>query len=175
MTIKATVTPPTENAEMLAKPFQCSHCDQPRHGRCSYADCPWEIDQASVFIRALTAERDQALAECERLRAALRAVLTPAALDVLTERQRQVEGEGWTPEHDDTHANGEMAGAAACYALTGVSGWAPERAILRFWPWALKWWKPSTPRRDMVKAAALAIAEIERLDRAALAERGKQP
>jgi hypothetical protein len=40
------------------------------------------------------------------------------------------------------------------------------------WPWDLKWWKPTTPRRDLVKAAALIVAEIERLDRAALAPEG---
>ena len=28
------------------------------------------------------------------------------------------------------------------------------------------WFKPTTPRRDLVKAGALIIAEIERLDRA---------
>lgn len=38
------------------------------------------------------------------------------------------------------------------------------------WPttWAEDWWKPKNPRRDLVRAAALLIAEIERLDRAAL-------
>jgi len=37
----------------------------------------------------------------------------------------------------------------------------------RTWPWAEKWWKPKNERRDLVKAAALILAEIERLDRAA--------
>ncbi|EMM2964108.1 hypothetical protein RFP09_002664 [Pseudomonas aeruginosa] len=35
------------------------------------------------------------------------------------------------------------------------------------WPWDEQWWKPTTVRRDMVKACALALAEIERLDRTA--------
>jgi len=34
------------------------------------------------------------------------------------------------------------------------------------WPWGGFTWKPTTPRRDLVKAAALILAEIERLDRA---------
>ena len=34
-------------------------------------------------------------------------------------------------------------------------------------PWEDAWWKPTTPRRDLVKAAALILAEIERLDRMA--------
>ena len=41
--------------------------------------------------------------------------MTRAIDDVLAERHRQVEAEGWTPEHDDTHARGEMASAAACW------------------------------------------------------------
>jgi hypothetical protein len=91
-----------------------------------------------------------------------------AARDVLAERQRQIEIEGWTLEHDDTHSNGEMARAGAAYAYhAGLSG---ERRAARFpqgWPvgWALSWWKPTDRRRDLVKAGALIIAEIERLDR----------
>ncbi len=38
-----------------------------------------------------------------------------AAQDVLAERQRQQEVEGWTTEHDDYHQNQEMAEAAGCY------------------------------------------------------------
>lgn len=97
-----------------------------------------------------------------------------AALDVLAERRRQVEAEGWTPEHDDEHENGEMAVAAGYYAL--ACGWPHERDIgaghkPQYWPWDASWWKPSAPRRNLVKAAALLLAEIERIDRAA-AERG---
>ena len=89
---------------------------------------------------------------------------TNAAHDVLAERRRQIEAEGWTPEHDDEHGAGEMAAAAACYALN-AAGCGCE--VARNWPWDGSWWKPSTARRDLVKAAALILAEIERLDRAA--------
>lgn len=88
-----------------------------------------------------------------------------AWLDVQAERRRQVEAEGWTPEHDDAHSHGEMALAAASYAAYAhveLSGDLPM-----FWPWGRTWWKPTTPRRDLVKACALGLAEIERLDRAA--------
>jgi hypothetical protein len=34
-----------------------------------------------------------------------------------------------------------------------------------FWPFERSAWKPKSPRSDMVKAAALIVAEIERLDR----------
>lgn len=85
--------------------------------------------------------------------------------DVLAERVRQMTHEGWTPAHDDAHTQMEMAEAAAVYALdaAGWTDWPREK----FWPWAASWWKPTTPRRNMVKAGALILAEIERLDRAA--------
>lgn len=94
-----------------------------------------------------------------------------AWLDVQAERRRQVTAEGWTPEHDDAHSHGQMARAAACYALAGSSAPNDGTAALLVslaWPWDEQWWKPSTARRDMVKACALALAEIERLDRAAM-------
>ncbi|WP_235200912.1 hypothetical protein [Pseudomonas aeruginosa] len=98
-----------------------------------------------------------------------------AWLDVQAERRRQVEAEGWTPEHDDEHSHGQMARAAACYALAGSSAPNDGTAALLVspaWPWDEQWWKPSTARRDMVKACALALAEIERLDRAAASQGG---
>ena len=96
-----------------------------------------------------------------------------AWLDVQAERRRQVENEGWTPEHDDEHADGQMARAAACYALAGSSAPNDGTAALLVslaWPWDEQWWKPSTARRDLVKACALALAEIERLDRACISQ-----
>ncbi|ECF8073979.1 hypothetical protein CWU58_12880 [Salmonella enterica] len=100
---------------------------------------------------------------------------TPAVKDVIAERQRQQSVEGGTPEHDDEHGDGELALAASCYAenFALFSTWqdgesvdwsdAPQPAN---WPWSLEWWKPSSPRRDLVKAGALILAEIERGDRA---------
>ncbi len=98
-----------------------------------------------------------------------------AWLDVQAERKRQVEVEGWTPEHDDAHSHGQMAQAAGCYALhaggidTDWPGGRQNGSAL-FWPWDKDWWKPTTPRRDLVKACALALAEIERLDRAGISQ-----
>ncbi|MGV8475164.1 hypothetical protein, partial [Pseudomonas aeruginosa] len=96
-----------------------------------------------------------------------------AWLDVQAERRRQINVEGWTPEHDDEHSHGQMARAAACYALAGSSAPNDGTAALLVslaWPWDEQWWKPSTARRDMVKACALALAEIERLDRAGISQ-----
>ncbi|WP_064375008.1 hypothetical protein [Klebsiella michiganensis] len=93
--------------------------------------------------------------------------VTAAAYDVLAERQRQISSEGWSAEHDDEHAPGQLSDAGGCYALSAFEddkmreGYEPD-----WWPWERHWYKPGTPRRDLVKAAALIIAEIEHLDRA---------
>lgn len=90
--------------------------------------------------------------------------------EIAAERKRQVEAEGWTAEHDDAHTHEEMAQAAAMYALPGFArhlliGVNPETILDRLWPWDRKWWKPTTRRRNLIKAAALLVAEIERIDR----------
>lgn len=93
---------------------------------------------------------------------------TNAERDVLAERARQISVEGWTPEHDDEHDDGSMAKAAACYAL-GEGGASGSREYVSFWPWGQQWAKFSRDRRrNLVKAGALILAEIERLDRAAI-------
>lgn len=94
---------------------------------------------------------------------------TAAARDVLAERQRQISAEGWTPAHDDQYTTGDMASAAACYASQGRYHYPEPGKPGPNWPWAAKWWKPSTYRRNLEKAGALILAEIERLDRATIA------
>jgi hypothetical protein len=101
---------------------------------------------------------------------------TSAARDVLAERERQKAVEGWTPEHDDGHAHGEIANAAAAYASAGTMSDAERtNGVLEDppadWPWDWAAWKPKDRRRDLVRAGALILAEIERLDRAASAQR----
>lgn len=94
--------------------------------------------------------------------------------EVAAERDRQKSVEGWTVEHDDGHRNGSMARAAAVYAM--------PRSLREFWisrvtgtvldlvwpiDWSREWFKPKDRRRDLIRAAALIVAEVERLDRAA--------
>lgn len=95
----------------------------------------------------------------------------------IAERLRQIETEGWTTKHDDSHAHSEMARAAAAYCLgqwelTGRvqdgKRFLPWRSLI--WPWSKEWWKPKTRREDLIRAAALIIAEIQRLNRAATKE-----
>jgi hypothetical protein len=88
-----------------------------------------------------------------------------AAHDVLAERLRQVEAEGMTNDGDDRYRAAELPRAAASYILNGGNDEAPY-----IWPWAKSWWKPRDARANYVRAAALLLAEIERLDRAASAE-----
>ncbi len=85
------------------------------------------------------------------------------------ERFRQSAEEGFGPDHDDSeHAGGELLNAAVCYLIKGGNPTTVEqmRAIDHFWPWAGEWWKPKSRRRDIIRALALGVAELERMDRA---------
>lgn len=91
--------------------------------------------------------------------------VSSGAIEVLRERERQRIQEHWTDEHDDQHTNGELAYAAACYILAFVPGKIALKFIAKRWPWDKSWWKPTSRRRNLVKAAALLLAEIDRIDR----------
>jgi hypothetical protein len=91
---------------------------------------------------------------------------------IAEERQRQIDAEGWTPEHDDMHDTGQLAFAAACYAdyaahqAAGIGFHGSSAAEYRQWPWDVVWWKPSANSiRNLVKAGALIAAEIDRQQR----------
>lgn len=116
----------------------------------------------AVFMTAVSIARSYAL---RRIFEALhiRKPLSPAMLAVIAERYRQIESEGWSHEHDDGHVAGEIAKAGGCYALHARDGEAISCPA--FWPWSPEWWKPADFRRNLVKAAALMLAEIERFDR----------
>ncbi|WP_260682485.1 hypothetical protein [Klebsiella oxytoca] len=126
-----------------------------------------EMEEAEQKLCAanVTLDARAELAECRLAEMESRTV-TAAAADVLAERQRQVTAEGWTPEHDDEHSGGEMALAASSYALYAHR--KPIAPAIPFnWPWEPEWFKQQGARRDLVKAGALILAEIERIDRAA--------
>lgn len=105
---------------------------------------------------------------------------TKAIADVLNERERQMQVEGWSIEHDDKYELNELTRAAAGYTNNVVArGWTfpkdPEgyqqEEVPDFWPWDDAHWKPKSPRQDLVRATALLIAEIERIDRKAEKEK----
>lgn len=102
----------------------------------------------------------------------IRVPLSPFMLAVIAERRRQIDVEGWAHEHDDQHAIGDLARAGAAYALSAPQ-WVDFPMSTRThppapppqWPWSSDWWMPVGARRDLVKSAALVIAEGERFDR----------
>jgi hypothetical protein len=98
---------------------------------------------------------------------------------IAEERQRQIEVEGWTPQHDDEHEIDVLMAASLCYetpeALRNYH--IPNKNSLPFndepiprpkgWPWSARWWKP-TPNnrtRELIKAGALYAAQIDVLKR----------
>ena len=93
---------------------------------------------------------------------------TQAEKDVLAERRRQIDVEGRTTESDDRHIDCQLARAAATYALCTEPGQLKLQGIT-VWPWGPHWWKFTDYRRNLVKSGALIVAEIERVDRAAIA------
>lgn len=84
--------------------------------------------------------------------------------EIAAERRRQIERECWKPEHDDEHTGGELAQAAASYALR-AAGRNDQAHDL--WPWPDDSWNPKDRRRDLIRSAALIVAEVERIDRRA--------
>lgn len=166
------------DAALVANPVINAGCCQPVAWQYRYRAIGKEVGKWSDWNEGKAPDLRSSSYDVEErpLFAAIEpAPVTPAeaAKDVLAERQRQISAEGWTPEHDDAHIDGEMAQAAACYTLN-AAGWKTE-ALRGCWPmaWASAWFKPTDPRRDLVKAGALIIAEIERLDRAALRAVGR--
>lgn len=97
---------------------------------------------------------------CEALH--VRRSLSPFMQAAIAERFRQIEQEGWSLEHDDMYPRGDLALAGACYA---EAAGLPREHVPVDWPWVDEWWKPAGFRRDLVKAAALIIAEGDKFDR----------
>jgi hypothetical protein len=102
----------------------------------------------------------------------IRRPLSPFMRAVIAERFRQIEGEGWDAAHDDQHKIGEIARAGAAYAVQAeIWELFPSSAATHppfapaWWPWSRSWWKPQGFRRDLVRAAALVVAEGEKFDR----------
>lgn len=114
-------------------------------------------DTLNLRFAEVLAERDAAREELAKLKAAQPAAepstpLSRAESDIFAERASQ--RSRWGEDHDDEHAKGQLARAAAAYAASDES----------LWPFA-DGWKPRSRREDLVRAAALLIAEIERMDR----------
>lgn len=84
---------------------------------------------------------------------------------ILAERKRQIEVEGYTPEHDDIYPIGELEKAGLAYeksaAMERETG-TPYLVAPGCWPWRASWWKPKGGiLRQLAKAGALYAAEGE--------------
>jgi hypothetical protein len=82
--------------------------------------------------------------------------------EVRAERLRQISEEGFHPLDDDEMGEGELARAACAY-IRASSAPADAAAL---WPWPAQQLKPKGRRRNLIVAAALLLAELERLERA---------
>jgi hypothetical protein len=98
--------------------------------------------------------------------------LTRAEREVILERRRQVDEKGFSAAHDDESDAGDLAAAGAAYAQNAASqlhpySMQPSDGIPLIWPacWGVEYWKPKTAAEDLKRAAALIIAELEKLRR----------
>lgn len=92
---------------------------------------------------------------------------------IATERQRQIEKEGYNALHDSGHQRGELLAAAMCYASVPLLrlNYKPDASeaqvtemMATSWPWEEESWKPDNDAvRNLAKAGALIAAEIDRL------------
>jgi hypothetical protein len=139
---------------------------------------PYGPDQGRIL------DREHPIAKATRETVEVGPVRTKAIEDVDRERRRQI-AKGFNAESDDQCMQGELVFAAASFALRGIKdgsdtalfasiGLAPLRAERNFgwvgagglfWPWAKEFPWGNDRRTRLIKAAALLVAEIERLDR----------
>lgn len=101
---------------------------------------------------------------------------------IVQERQRQLDEEGFSAEHDDRLADGQLAIMAACYAVHGIPGVKVTRkkkvpggvAFVDAWPGPAE--KDTRDKHKwldrLVIAGALILAEIDRVKRLKAREEG---
>lgn len=101
---------------------------------------------------------------------------------IAVERQRQIDVECWTPQHDAEHSAGTLAWAAVAYAapqtVYRLSRTLRGLTFVDPWPWAIDKRRTTGSKvdndgevkltsadriRELVKAGALIAAEIDRL------------
>lgn len=91
----------------------------------------------------------------------IRTPMSPGALAIIAERNRQISQEGWTPEHDLAHRHGELSRAGAAYLLWCAG--LPDLAR-QAWPWALSQFNPKDDhRKNAVRGTSLGLAELDRM------------
>lgn len=58
---------------------------------------------------------------------------------IQAERQRQIEKEGWTIEHDDEHNRGQLERAADCYFDFADYNDYSNTKVPKGWPWDVRY------------------------------------
>jgi hypothetical protein len=123
--------------------------------------CVPALAPAANQVSVLTVDVD-ASAVTQAMSQAGELIGSQAVADVLAERARQISEKGYSADSDAQYQNGELAQAAACYALF-ASGQQAPRSVFS-WPFKTEAFRPHDPRRAMVKAAAMLLAAIEAHD-----------
>ena len=114
----------------------------------------------------VTAIMDSPIAALEHVWNRRQYPMSDGARAVLKERAQHFSREGRTSSYDDGHIGGELALAAAEYAMVSTGRYGTLKGgPSHVWPWSPQWFKPTTPHLALVKAGALIIAELDRIDR----------
>lgn len=77
------------------------------------------------------------------------------------------------PQEADQYIDGSITHAAGAYLSMATANFYPlalrvilQRDAKELWPWSEERWDPTiSPRRNLIRAAAYIVAEIERLER----------
>lgn len=119
-------------------------------------ECDGPIEASQFQIAGI----EKAKAEVEALLEDQCIWFSKAVRDVLDERAKQIKKHSFDADHDDKWAHSELKYAAAVYLK--------DDPIFNYWPWRDFPYKgkKDTERQRLITAAALIIAEIERIDRA---------
>lgn len=87
---------------------------------------------------------------------------TEGARLVADERWRQIREEGFELEDDLRYDPDTLARAAGSYLMAATADHPEEAPVPGAWPWDAETWKPSASKvRNLVKAAALLVAEVD--------------
>ncbi len=88
---------------------------------------------------------------------------------IANERRRQIDGEGFDPEGDHQYPRGQLVSAALGYlrlaeieSRCGTEAAKLNDEVPPGWPWPRAWWKPRDLERNLVRAAALIAADLDR-------------
>lgn len=138
-----------------ARRFSIPACDQHAAAWSRFAEAVRRINGDKMTMR----ERD---------------IMQGVLADVAEERDRQIREEpGRAPEQDDQLTGRQLMQAAVALGLCAGNLHDMQDGPPSCWPFGLDKWRPINSRADFIRMIAYAVAEVERLDRAAQAATAK--